>query len=126
MTFIISYCRESGARRNDIIDIFIDELDKTNDESFFTKEELELGFVATAILFFFAGFDTTSTTLSVVMHALMHHPDIQDKVRNEIEDVIGDDELTAEHLKDLKFMDNVISESMRKYFTLGRFCVVFC
>ena len=113
-------CRESGARRNDIIDIFIDELDKPNVNSFFSNEELELGFVATAILFFFAGFDTTSTTLSVVMHALMYHPDIQEKVREEIEDVIGDEEMTAEHLKDLKYMENVIHEAMRKYFGLGK------
>ena len=116
---IFSFSRESGARRNDIIDIFMDELDKPNDNGFFTTEELELGFVATAILFFFAGFDTTSSTLSVVMHALMYHPEVQDNVRREIEEVIGDDELTAEHLKDLKYMENVIHESMRKYFLNG-------
>ena len=66
-----------------------------------------MGFVATAILFFFAGFDTTSSTLSVVMHGLMYHPEVQDNVRREIEEVIGDDELTAEHLKDLKYMETV-------------------
>ena len=98
----------------------MDELDKPNDNSFFSNEELELGFVATALLFFFAGFDTTSSSLSVVMHALMHHPDVQDKVREEIEDVIGDEELNAEHLKELKYMENVIHESMRKYFGLGK------
>ena len=54
------------------------------------------------------------------MHALMYHPEVQDNVRREIEEVIGDDELTAEHLKDLKYMENVIHESMRKYFGLGK------
>ena len=63
-----------------MIDLFLDELDKDRDEDIFTKEELELGFVSTAILFFFAGFDTTSTTLSIVVHALMHHQDVQDKL----------------------------------------------
>ena len=72
------------------------------------------------MLFFFAGFDTTSNTLSVVMHALMYHPEVQDNVRREIEEVIGDDELTAEHLKDLKYMENVIHESMRQYFFTGK------
>ena len=38
----------------------------------------------------------------------------------EIEEVLGDEEeITADHLKELKYMENVIHESMRKYFTLG-------
>ena len=114
--------RETGVRRNDIVDILMDELDKDHDETLFTKEELEIGFVGTSVLFFFAGFDTTSTTLSLVVHALVHHPEVQELVRKEIEDVIGDDEeITADHLKELKFMENVIHESMRKYFGFGEY-----
>ena len=105
-----------------MIDLFLDELDKDRDEDLFTKEELELGFISTAILFFFAGFDTTSTTLSLVVHALIHHPDIQEKLRDEIEEVVGDsDTVTAEHLKEMKIIENVIHESMRRYFPVGKF-----
>ena len=106
-------------RRNDLIDIFIDELDKDQSKSGFSGEELETGLVATAILFFFAGFDTTSTTLSIVVHALVHHPEVQEKVRKEIEEVIGEEEITAENLKELKYTENVIHESLRKYFKFG-------
>ena len=112
--------RKTGTRRNDIIDLFMDELEKDHSKSVFSGEELELGFVATAILFFFAGFDTTSTTLSVVVHALVHHPHIQEKLRKDIEDVVGDsDEITADHLKELKYIENIIFESMRRYFNFG-------
>ena len=112
--------RKTGTRRNDIIDLFMDELEKDHSKSVFSREELELGFVATAILFFFAGFDTTSTTLSLVVHALVHHPHIQDKLRKDIEDVVGDsDEITADHLKELKYIENIIFESMRRYFSFG-------
>ena len=52
--FLQILLRETGVRRNDVIDIFIDELEK-NDEKVFSQEELELGFVATSLLFFFAG-----------------------------------------------------------------------
>ena len=77
--------------------------------------------MSTAILFFFAGFDTTSTTLGVVVFGLIHHPEVQEKLRQEIEDVIGDDEkITAEHLRDLKYTENVINESMRRYFQIGQ------
>ena len=47
--------RKTGTKRNDIIDLFMDELEKDHSSSVFSEEELELGFVATAILFFFAG-----------------------------------------------------------------------
>jgi len=112
--------RKTGVRRNDMIDLFLDELDKDRDEDIFTKEELELGFVSTAILFFFAGFDTTSNTLSLVVHALIHHPEIQEKLRDEIEEVIGDSDIvTTEHLKDIKVLESIIHESMRKYMPMA-------
>jgi len=46
----IRHRRETGARRNDVIDIFMDELDK-NDGKVFSQEDLELGFVSTSLLF---------------------------------------------------------------------------
>ena len=109
--------RETGAKRNDIIDIFIDELDKEREDCFLSQSDLELAFLSTAILFFFAGFDTTSTTLSMVVFGLVHHPEIQDSLRREIEDVIGEsEEITSDHLKDLKYTENIINESLRFYF----------
>ena len=51
----------------------------------------------------------------------MHHPEVQDRVRGEIRDVVGEDEdITADHLKELKYTDRVILECMRKYFTMGK------
>ena len=113
--------RETGARRNDIIDLFIDELDKEREDCFLPGNDLELGIIATAILFFFAGFDTTSTTLGLTVFGLVHHPEVQDNLRKEIEDVIGDsEEVTADHLKELKYTENVINESMRYYMKLRK------
>ena len=51
----------------------------------------------------------------------MYHPEVQEKVRKEIEDVIGDsDDINADQLNDLKYTENVIHESMRKYFSFGK------
>ena len=119
----ILFCefRATGKKRNDIIDIFIEELDKDHKDLFLPREDFEIGLVSTAILFFFAGFDTTSTTLSIVVFGLIHHPDVQEKLRQEIEDVIGDEEkITGDHLRDLKYTENVINESMRRYFQIGK------
>ena len=51
----------------------------------------------------------------------MHHQDVQDKLRAEIEEVLGDDEeVTADHLKEMKIIEVVIHESMRRYFPFGK------
>lgn len=118
--------RKAGTTRNDIIDLFIDIIEKDKPEELFDKDELMLGFVATSLLFFFAGFDTNSTTMGVIVHALMHHQEIQERVREEISEVLGDDgEVEAEHLRDMKFTERVILESMRKYFMMGRKAYMF-
>ena len=105
-----------------MIDIFLDELDKDHDEDLFTKRDLELGFVSTSLLFFFAGFDTVSSTLSLVVHALIHHPEVQGKLRDEIEEILSDsDVVTADHLKEMKILENVIYESIIRYFPIGKY-----
>ena len=55
-----------------MIDLFMDELDK-NDEKVFSHEDLELGFVSTAILFFFAGnnFKSISMYRVYTLHVCM-------------------------------------------------------
>lgn len=72
--------------------------------------------ISNAIIFFFAGFDTTSVTLATVIFSFMQKPSIQEKARQEILDVVGDSKtITAEHLKDLKYLENVINEALRFY-----------
>ena len=77
--------------------------------------------VSTAILFFFAGFDTTSMTLGTVVFGLVHHPEVQERLREEIEEVLGDSEkITADQLLDMKYTENVINEALRSYFNAGK------
>lgn len=40
--------------------------------------------ISTAIIFYEAGFETTSTTLAFIAHVLVTNPDIQEKVRQEV------------------------------------------
>jgi cytochrome P450 len=64
-----------------------------------------------AFNFFLGGFDTIATTFSFIGHNLAQHPDIQNKVRDEIKMVMEKNEgkITYESLKELKYMDMVIS-----------------
>ena len=51
-----------------------------------TKDEL----FAQGILFFIAGHGTTSLTISYLAHSLAVNPEIQDKLYEEIDRVLGD------------------------------------
>ena len=130
---------ESGDRRNDIIDIIVDEIKSSKNkgtskpevyESEFEKDAAldtsdinnddALGFdeetllISNALLFFFAGFETTSTGISVCCHRLALHPDIQERLYDEIVDILGDsEEVTFQHIQELKYMDQFISEAFR-------------
>ena len=71
--------------------------------------------VSNAFLLFLAALDTTSATLTFCMFYLLKYPDIQEKLRDEIMEVMGDDEeVTFDHIQSLKYMDKVIYETLRK------------
>ena len=116
----------TGIRRNDIIDLLLDEIKKIGDdktENGLKKEDIdvELAVISNAIIFFFAGFDTSSLTLATVIYSFLDKPMIQDRARQEIEEVVGDSKIiTSVHLRDLKYLENVINEALCYYdFTIN-------
>ncbi|XP_078043581.1 cytochrome P450 6k1 isoform X2 [Augochlora pura] len=71
---------------------------------------------AQAYVFYLAGFETSSTTATFCLYELAKHQDMQDKLRNEIRTVMkkhGD--ITYNALSDMRFLDKVVSETLRKY-----------
>ncbi|KAI1307577.1 Cytochrome P450 4c3 [Halotydeus destructor] len=66
--------------------------------------------------FTFAGFDTTALAISYCTLHLGHDPLIQEKLFNEILEVVGDDlerEISLDHLSRLTYLEMVIKESLR-------------
>ena len=111
---VIKQREETGERRNDIIDLVLDEMKNSSLSEDFSNDEKELILIANALVLFFAGFDSTAIGLSKVALQLIKNPDIQEKVLQEIEDILGDDDdVTSDLLNQLKYMDQVIYESMR-------------
>lgn len=68
--------------------------------------------------FMFEGHDTTTSGISYTCYLLSRHPEVQQKVFQELRDVIGEDKdapVTMQQLQDLKYLDCVIKESLRMY-----------
>ncbi|KAG8176926.1 hypothetical protein JTE90_018709 [Oedothorax gibbosus] len=78
--------------------------------------------VAQCVIFFIAGYDTTASTLSLASYFLALNPDVQEKVRAEVDEALkeSDGELTYEAVKSMKYLDNIISETLRLYPPLPR------
>nr|WIT94141.1 cytochrome P450 monooxygenase CYP9AZ3 [Euwallacea interjectus] len=68
-----------------------------------------------AVLFSFAGFDTVSTAISFVAHELAVHKEIQDRLREEIRETSQNGKITYEALQQMKYLDMVVSEVLRKW-----------
>ncbi|GFT51094.1 cytochrome P450 9e2 [Nephila pilipes] len=73
--------------------------------------------VGQCVIFFLAGYDTTASTLSYASYLLALNPGIQNTLYEELREVLQrhKGELTYEALQDMKYLDNVISETLRLY-----------
>ncbi|XP_078723533.1 cytochrome P450 3A24-like [Lampetra fluviatilis] len=81
-------------------------------DKYLTDSELE----AQAILFLLAGYETSSTAITFVAYCLACNPDVQTKVQQEIDRFLPNDTLPSyEILKQMEYLDMVVSESLRMY-----------
>ncbi|WP_267640178.1 cytochrome P450 [Haloarchaeobius amylolyticus] len=69
----------------------------------------------TMMTFLFAGHETTSLALTYTCYLLATHPDVADRLRAEVDEVVGEDPVDVLDLPALSFLDRVVTESMRLY-----------
>lgn len=67
------------------------------------------------ITIFLAGHETTANALSFAFYLLAQHPEMKQRIANEVKEVIGNGEMTYENVGQLKFTMMVIKEAMRLY-----------
>ncbi|XP_012062211.1 PREDICTED: probable cytochrome P450 6a13 [Atta cephalotes] len=129
---MISQRENNGTTRYDFMDLLIElknkgtlESEATNsricsDEDAQAAKEIELDentIAAQAFGFFAAGYETSSNTIAFCLYELALNQEIQDKTRREVHNAIGtrDGKLTYDAVQEMKYLDMVILETLRKY-----------
>ncbi|XP_042336763.1 cytochrome P450 3A24-like [Sceloporus undulatus] len=74
-----------------------------------------------AIVFVFAGYEPTSSTLSYMAYCLATHPDVQQRLQEEIDEALPNQATPVyDTLLKMEYLDMVVSETLRLYPLGGR------
>ncbi|XP_015284768.1 PREDICTED: cytochrome P450 3A29-like [Gekko japonicus] len=77
--------------------------------------------ITQATVFIFAGYETTSSTLSFLSYCLATHPDVQQRLQEEIDDALpGQAPPTYDAVLQMEYLDMVVNETLRLYPPGGR------
>ncbi|TRY80861.1 hypothetical protein TCAL_07803 [Tigriopus californicus] len=142
--------RKSKVKRNDLLDLLMDALEADrqgikqnleNDQfdqdaqvhvskkSAIPDDEIDLFLLSNAFILFFAGFDTSSSIMSIVSYFLATNEDVQEKVYEEVSEAItqngGSDSLDYNTIQGMSYLDKVVHETLRLYplTLIERLCV---
>eukprot|EP00058_Branchiostoma_floridae_P022571 XP_002608061.1 hypothetical protein BRAFLDRAFT_75013 [Branchiostoma floridae] len=114
---------DGGKGRVDLLQIMIDAHQESGDESTngpkvvgkkqpLTRDDV----VGNGIGFFSAAFETLSTSMSFALYQLALDQEVQDKARQEINEVIGSDgEVHYEAVQKMSYLEMCIMETLRLY-----------
>lgn len=114
----LNYRKENNIVRPDFINLLMQIKDK-NGESL-SRDEM----AAHSFLWYLAGFETSSTTMTFCLYELALNVDVQEKLRSEIKDVLKkhNDVLTYEAMQEMKYLQMVIDGKLKfklKYLILN-------
>lgn len=99
---------KSGEVSN-FIDAYLKEMSENTSGKYFDTQHL----IGNSIAFFAAGSNTTGDFLTWFFLMMMAHPDVQHKVRQEVDNVIGSKRVSAKYRDAMPYTDAVIHELHR-------------
>lgn len=105
----VEYREKGKGQRDDFLSSLLQM--KANSELTFDEVAAQM------FLFQLAGYETSSTTLTYCAYELVMNPDVQERLREEVQVKTRqhNGELTYEAIFDMPYMDCVINEALRKY-----------
>ncbi|XP_020280584.1 cytochrome P450 9e2-like [Pseudomyrmex gracilis] len=98
--------------RPDMLQLMMDVRSEEGRRAFDTEE-----LIAQAFVFFFNGFATSSITMCFAAHSLAANPDVQIKLRQEIDKALeaSSGKVSYETINHLEYLEAVINETLRMY-----------
>lgn len=123
----VTYRENNNVVRKDFLNLliqlmkngYVDPDEKSDEPNVIKATETKLTMseaAAQAFVFYLAGFETSSTTVTFCLYELSMHQDIQDRVRQEIRTVLKKHgELSYNAVNDMPYLHKVVSETLRKY-----------
>ncbi|KAH8352766.1 hypothetical protein KR084_006279 [Drosophila pseudotakahashii] len=115
MDYILAQREESGEKRHDLIDIFLQLKRTESAQSIIHRPDF---FVAQAAFLLLAGFDTSSSTITFALYELAKNPAIQRRLRTEIRDALhssNGQHLSCDIVSGLEYLRQVVDEVLRLY-----------
>jgi cytochrome P450 len=107
---MISNRRRSGERPNDLLSMLIEAQDAETGEHMSDRQIRD-----EVMTIFFAGHETTASTLGWILHLLAYHPAIERRVREEAASVLNGRAPTMADLPNMPYCRQVIDEALRLY-----------
>ena len=93
-----------------IVEAIIDESEKEKDGAYHSEKMVD-----EIVTFIFAGSDTTSNFITMMLLEVYKRPAMLERLREEIREHIGEGEITAEGLKELKYLECIQYETNRMF-----------
>lgn len=107
---IVDHRSQSNQTHTDLLAMLISAVDTETGSKLNNIELMD-----EVMTMFVAGHDTTSVVLTWTIFLLGKHPEIQQKLLNEIDENHHDKPISSEYLKNFTYLKMVINESMRLY-----------
>jgi cytochrome P450 family 6 len=116
----INYRESNNVQRNDFFNLLLELKNhgKLKGETGEAGEKMTVNeLAAQAFLFFLAGFETSSITMTFVLYELALNPDIQERLREEIKSAVArnDNQITYEAMMEMKFLQMVIDGECERH-----------
>lgn len=120
---IIAQRRTAGTARNDLLSLLLHAHDV--DGTRMTDRQLR----DEAMTLFLAGHETTALALTWAWYALAQHPEVENRLAAELQQVLGGRAPSVADLPRLRYTERVVQESLRLYppvYAIGREAVTEC
>ena len=101
-------------KEEDILSSLLQVVDCDTNERFSFEEILDQ-----VAMLFLAGHETTASSLTWTLYLLSMFKDEQDIAYQEVKNVIGNEDITIQHIRKMKYLTNVFKEALRLYPPVG-------